>query len=167
MPSDASPDGVGSAPPATRLGVRRGRHPCLVSLFRPQDHVDAPARNGNPMPVRWSPRSCSGFQDGTNRWIVLLGLNPSPFGAIALLWFVAVVRRRQGAREDQFFSTLFVRSGHILAVLVVASAAAASVPTLVVQYGYRPSPDMDIIAVSRGLWFGLFLISSSRFAACS
>ena len=100
-----------------------------------------------------------------NRVSILLGLNLMPFGSIALLWFVAVIRRRLGAREDQFFSTVFVGSGNILAVLLVVSAAAASVPTLVAHYGGQGVPDREILEVSRGLWYGLFLVSSARFAA--
>jgi len=44
------------------------------------------------------------FADSTNRRLVLVGLQLAPFSAIGLLWFIAVIRRRLGEREDQFFA---------------------------------------------------------------
>jgi hypothetical protein len=105
------------------------------------------------------------FGNEGNRRAVVIGLKLSPFAGIAFLWFMAVIRRRVGSREDQFFSTVFIGSGIAFVTLMVAAAAAAAAPTLVIEYGHRRSVDGDIVALGQGLWFGLFVISASRFAA--
>jgi len=101
---------------------------------------------------------------GNQRW-VLIGLSLAPFAAIAFLWFIAVIRRRLGEREDQFFSTVFLGSGFAFAFLTVISAAAAATPTLVVRYSQQEVPSPDVLALAHSLWFGLFVVSASRFAA--
>ena len=75
------------------------------------------------------------YTDATNRTWVLVGLNLAPLGVVAFLWFVAVIRRRLGVREDQFFATVFFGSALVFAVLAIAAAVAASAPTLVVHFG--------------------------------
>lgn len=42
---------------------------------------------------------------------VALAINLVPFAGVAFLWFVGVLRDRLGAREDQFFATVFLGSG--------------------------------------------------------
>jgi len=108
--------------------------------------------------VRW-------FASPSNRETVLLGLNLAPVGAVSFLWFIAVVRKRIGDREDRFFATAFLGSGLTFAILSVASAVAAAAPTLAVQYGGASSPDRQTVALAHGLWFGLFIVGGSRFAA--
>ena len=51
------------------------------------------------------------FNDENNQELLLLALNLTSIATVSFLWFVAVIRRRIGAREDQFFSTVFVGSG--------------------------------------------------------
>ena len=41
---------------------------------------------------------------------VSLAMNLVPFAGVAFLWFVGVLRDRLGAREDQFFATVFLGS---------------------------------------------------------
>ena len=48
---------------------------------------------------------------------------------------------------------------------MVASATAAAIPTLVVQYGHRLPLEASVLQTSTALWFGMFLVSASRFAA--
>jgi hypothetical protein len=105
------------------------------------------------------------FVDPSNRETVLIGLNFAPIGAVSFLWFIAVIRKRIGDREDRFFATVFFGSGLTFAILAVTSAVAAAAPTLVVQYGGVVSPDRQTIALAHGLWFGLYVVGGSRFAA--
>jgi hypothetical protein len=51
------------------------------------------------------------YADSGNQFAVLLGLNFASLGVIAFLWFMAVIRRRLGDREDQFFATVFLSRG--------------------------------------------------------
>jgi hypothetical protein len=61
----------------------------------------------------------------------LLGLNLASISSIAFLWFVAVIRRRLGEREDRFFGTVFFGSAilylatWLMAAVILASAAVA------------------------------------------
>jgi hypothetical protein len=67
------------------------------------------------------------FEPGT--WLesslahVTLAMNLVPFAGIAFLWFVGVLRDRLGAREDQFFATVFLGSGLLLLAMLFAAAA--------------------------------------------
>jgi hypothetical protein len=112
--------------------------------------------------VRSSSTDRQWYTDATNRTWVLVGLNLAPLGVVAFLWFVAVIRRRLGAREDQFFAAVFFGSALIFAVLAIAAAVAASAPTLVVRFGSEPTPPDSIVTLSHALWFGLWGVGGSR-----
>src|SRR6266403_5077085 len=59
---------------------------------------------------------------------VALAMNLVPFAGVAFLWFVGVLRDRLGAREDQFFATVFLGSGVLLlAMLFVAAAVVGAI----------------------------------------
>ena len=81
---------------------------------------------------------------------------------IAFFWFMAVIRRRLGDREDQFFSTVFLASGFTFGVLTMAAATCAAAPTLVVELGGRASLNHTTVDLAHGLWFGLWSVSASR-----
>jgi hypothetical protein len=70
----------------------------------------------------------SGAADSTVRvadaWFFALYL--VPFAGIAFLWFMAVLRRRVGRMEDQFFSTVFLGSGLLFIAMLFAADAAAT-----------------------------------------
>ena len=52
------------------------------------------------------------WYDDDARQVWLIGaLSLAAVGSIAFLWFVAVIRRRLGDREDRFFATVFLSSG--------------------------------------------------------
>jgi hypothetical protein len=80
------------------------------------------------------------FGDAANRRDLIIGANTAALSAIALLWFVAVIRRRMGAREDKFFSTVFFGSAILyIAIWLVATAAIASIAV-----AYERFPDATI-----------------------
>jgi hypothetical protein len=113
--------------------------------------------------VRSSSEDLGWYSDSGNRFTVFLGLNLAPVGIVAFFWFMAVIRRRLGDREDQFFSTAFLGSGIAFGLLAVAAAVCAAAPTLVVHFGDEGSLDESTIALAHGLWFGLWGVSVSRF----
>jgi hypothetical protein len=49
-----------------------------------------------------------------------------PYAGIAFLWFIGVVRDHLGAREDKFFSTVFLGSGLLFLAMTFSAAAVAS-----------------------------------------
>src|SRR5262245_55625575 len=63
-------------------------------------------------------------------------MNLVPFAGIAFLWFVGVLRDRLGAREDQFFATLFLGSGFLL--LSMLFTAAAAVGAIIIAFHATP-----------------------------
>jgi hypothetical protein len=112
--------------------------------------------------VGGSSKDLGWYDDSGNRFTVFLGLNLAPFGVVAFLWFIAVIRRRLGDREDQLFSTVFLGSGIAFGVLTIAAAVCAAVPTLVVHFGGEASLNESTVALAHGLWFGLWGVSASR-----
>jgi hypothetical protein len=67
---------------------------------------------------------------------VKLALVLVPFGGIAFLWFIGVVRDRLGDREDRFLSSVMFGSG--LLYLAMTFAAAALVGALIATYEAAP-----------------------------
>ncbi len=104
------------------------------------------------------------YADSGNRFTVFLGLNLAALGVVAFLWFMAVIRRRLGEREDQFFATVFLGSGIAFGVLTIAAAVCAAAPTFVVHFGRLEDLDGSSVALAHGLWFGLWGVSASRLA---
>jgi len=69
----------------------------------------------------------SWIDDEQNRRNLIIGMNLAAVSSVAFLWFVAVIRRRIGDREDKFFSTVFLGSAILyIAIWLVAAAAVAS-----------------------------------------
>ena len=102
------------------------------------------------------------YSDSSNRFTVLLGLNLAAFGVVAFLWFMAVIRRRLGEREDQFFATVFFGSGIAFGLLTITAAVCAAAPTLVVHFGNEANLDQSTVLLAHGLWYGLWGVSASR-----
>ena len=72
----------------------------------------------------------------TNSGRVKLALWLVPFGGIAFLWFIGVVRDRLGDREDRFLSSVMFGSG--LLYLAMTFVAAALVGALIATYEAAP-----------------------------
>jgi hypothetical protein len=109
-------------------------------------------------------RDLSWYGDPDNRFWVELGLELGAVGMVTFLWFIAVIRRRLGDREDQFFATVFLGSGIAFVILATTAAVCAAAPTLVVHFGGEESLSDSTLALAQGLWFGLWGIGASRFA---
>ncbi len=92
---------------------------------------------------------------------VLIGLNLVPVSIIGLLWFIAVIRRRIGSREDKLFSTVFLGGGLLFGALVLVGAAAAAAPALVSELSGRP-PEPDSSVMMRAVGSALLAIHAPR-----
>ena len=91
------------------------------------------------------------YEDSGNSQAVLIGLTLAVISAIAFLWFVAVIRRRVGDREDQFFATVFFGSGMLLTgVMLVGSAALASPAVMATLADRVPDPGATALVVAFG-----------------
>jgi hypothetical protein len=68
------------------------------------------------------------IEDPVNQARLIVGLNLASISSVAFLWFVAVIRKRMGDREDKFFSTVFLGSALVyIGIWLVAAAAIASI----------------------------------------
>ncbi|MBR1237086.1 hypothetical protein JQ597_35230 [Bradyrhizobium sp. AUGA SZCCT0177] len=96
---------------------------------------------------------------------VALALNLVPVAGVAFLWFIGVLRDRLGAREDQFFATVFLGSGVLLlAMLFVAAAVFGAIIVAL-----RAAPDALVHSATfhfgRGLAYGMINIYVVKTAA--
>lgn len=105
------------------------------------------------------------FTDDMHQAWLVTGLNLAAFSAIAFLWFVAVVRRRIGDREDRFFSTVFLGSAIVYVViwLIAAAVLAAPAVTSTLRAGGSMSRDTSTLAV--GVATALIFVVAPRIQA--
>lgn len=61
-------------------------------------------------PAADDPGLTAWYEDPANQRLTLTALNFLSVGCVAFLWFVAVIRRRVGSRENPFFGTVFFGS---------------------------------------------------------
>ena len=105
------------------------------------------------------------YSDAANRASLTIGLSLSIVSAVSFLWFVAVIRRRVGDREDRFFATVFLGSGVLLTgVMLVGSAALAS-PAVTIDLADGRVPDASTLAVMSGFGTTLMLVVLLRVQA--
>ena len=92
-----------------------------------------------------------------------LALNLAALSAIAFLWFVAVIRRRVGNREDRFFGTVFFGASMILLATWAIGMCLLAAPGLLDEETLRSgggSP-VSLLAAARAL----LLVMLPRFEA--
>jgi len=90
-------------------------------------------------------------------------LNLIPFGGIAFLWFIAVIRAQLGSREDRFFETVFLGSGLLFIAVLFVAAAALKAILVMDDAGVVVSDEM--MATMWSLAFALLKIDGARMAA--
>ena len=79
---------------------------------------------------------------------MVAAFNLAAFSAIAFLWFVGVIRRRIGEREDQFFATVFLSSAILFVALMLVGLGIAV--AVAVSIGDTLLPDAgNIVVVGR------------------
>jgi hypothetical protein len=112
------------------------------------------------------------FDDSANRWNLIIGMNLAAISSIAFLWFVAVIRRRMGEREDKFFSTVFLGSAILyVGIWLVGAAAVASFAFAFQRFGEAaidPSSATYVVGFAEALILvvaprlqGVFILSTS------
>lgn len=104
------------------------------------------------------------YGDAANRTRLLIALNLVPLSVIAFLWFIAVIRRRIGSREDRFFATVFLGSGLIFAAVLLVGAAALATPGVAMQ-GREDLLDLDAIRLFRSMGAAILAVHAPRLAS--
>ncbi len=98
-----------------------------------------------------------------NRRDLFLALSLASVASVAFLWFVAVIRRRIGDREDRFFATVFLGSSlvHVALWLVMISIIAA--PAMI----HEPDRPMtwEVYRLAEGTAIGILLVAGPRIQA--
>lgn len=105
------------------------------------------------------------FQDQGNRTMLLLGLNLVSISSVAFLWFIAVVRRRLGDREDRFFTIAFLGSGIAFVAVWLAAAAALAAPAVAMDQADGATTSPASAALASGLNSALLAVIAPRLAA--
>ena len=98
------------------------------------------------------------YSDPTNRSSLTVGLSLSVISAVSFLWFVAVIRRRVGDREDRFFATVFLGSGILLTGVMLVGAGALASPAVTVDLADGRVPDESVLTALAGLGTSLLLL---------
>jgi hypothetical protein len=121
--------------------------------------------NSPPDPAAPDSEIIAWYSDPANRALLTLGLSLSVVSAISFLWFVAVIRRRVGDREDRFFATVFLGSGILLTgVMLVGSATLAS-GAVTADLADGRVPDASVLTALTGLGTSLLLLVLLRIQA--
>ena len=115
-------------------------------------------------PLGRSAESTGGVVKVGDAWLVALYL--VPFAGIAFLWFIAVLRRRIGSGEDQFFATVFLGSGLLFIAMLFAADAAATAAVAAARAGSLEATDPTFV-FGRALAEALFYVFAVKMARCS
>jgi hypothetical protein len=99
------------------------------------------------------------------RRLDFIALTLAVFSAIAFLWFLAVVRRRVGDREDRFFATVFFGSGVVYITLMLIGSAVLTGPSLAIDRADGIAPDQSVYSLMVGIGYGLLLSVVPRIQA--
>lgn len=117
--------------------------------------------------IRANPLTAPGGVSGaivrvSDAWLLALYL--IPFAGIAFLWFLAVLRRRIGRGEDQFFATVFLGSGLLFIAMLFAADATAGAAVAAARFGSESADDPAFV-FGKALAETLFYVFAVKMAA--
>ena len=105
------------------------------------------------------------YQDAANRTPVVIGLNLAAISSVAFLWFVAVIRRRVGDREDRFFATVFLGSGILYVGMWLVAATLLAATAVAPDLFAGAEVDKASHTLMAGTAGGLLLVAGPRVQA--
>ena len=105
------------------------------------------------------------FDDGRHQAWLIGALSLASVAAIAFLWFVAVIRRRLGDREDQFFSTVFLGSGILYVAVWLSGAAVLAAPAVAMTQFDAAAVSPASASLAGGIGGSLVLVVAPRIQA--
>jgi hypothetical protein len=110
---------------------------------------------GSPDPTAGDAALASWYLDEGNQRRVILGVNLLTVSSIMFLWFVAVIRRRVGERENRFFGTVFLGSALLLIGAWLSAGVLFAAPAIAGQrYGLVPDADSVGMIQAGGITMG-------------
>ena len=105
------------------------------------------------------------FDDDSNQILLTGALGLASISAILFLWFVAVVRRRLGDREDRFFATVFLGSGIAYVAVWLVGAAVLAGPAVAMTMLDAAEVTPASASLAGGVAAGLVLVVAPRLEA--
>jgi len=117
-----------------------------------------------PTPSEGDAAAAEWYLEEAHQRTTLLGLNLVIIGAIAFVWFVAVIRRRAGDRENRFFGTVFLGSALLLAGAWLVSALLFAAPALS-AYLFGVAGDSQDVALWQAGGLSMASVVAARFEA--
>lgn len=102
--------------------------------------------------------------DVANQRSTAIALNMMAIGMIAFVWFVAVIRRRVGERENRFFGTVFLGSAVLLAGTQMIGFILLATPTMS-AYRFGVVPDANDVALWQASGLTLLTVVGTRLEA--
>lgn len=105
------------------------------------------------------------FNDDTHQAWLIGALALASIASIAFLWFVAVIRRRLGDREDQFFATVFLGSGIVYVAIWLTGAAALAAPAVAMTQLDAGMVSAESATLAGGIGTSLILVVAPRLQA--
>jgi hypothetical protein len=105
------------------------------------------------------------FDDTEHQATLILGLNLAALSSVAFLWFVAVIRRRLGDREDRFFATVFRGSAIVYVTLWLTGAAATAAPAVAMTTQDDGAMGRETATLASGFAAAILLVVVPRIQA--
>lgn len=103
-------------------------------------------------------------ETGNQSWLIG-ALSIASVASIAFLWFVAVIRRRVGDREDQFFATVFLGSGLVYVMVWLTGVSALAAPAVAMVQFDAAEASPGSVSLAGGLGGSLILVVAPRIQA--
>jgi hypothetical protein len=104
------------------------------------------------------------YSDGTNQRILISAVNLLVGSTIAFLWFVAVIRRRVGDRENRFFGTVFLGSALLLSGAWLVAGVLIATPALAAR-SFDVPPDATTVASMQAAGITMAAVVATRLEA--
>lgn len=123
-----------------------------ASFMRPPSVADDPVAA-----LEW-------YGDTSNQRSMIAGLNLLVMGSIAFIWFVAVIRRRVGDRENRFFGSVFFGSSLVLVGTWLVAGLLIVTPALS-AHSYGTTPELGEIANFRAAGIAMSSVIATRLEA--
>jgi len=104
------------------------------------------------------------YLEDSNQRTMILALNLMTMSSIMFVWFVAVIRRRVGERENRFFGTVFFGSALLLTGAWLVAAVFWAAPAIAGQ-AFDTVPDAGTVAMTQAGAITMASIVATRLEA--
>jgi hypothetical protein len=104
------------------------------------------------------------YLDEANQRSMILGVNLMTVSSIMFVWFVAVIRRRVGDRENRFFGTVFLGSALLVAGAWLTAAVLYAAPAVAART-FGVVPDAGSVAMSQAGGITIASVVATRLEA--